>query len=546
LAALSVALGQNSVNSGNAQFQKQGGSINVISTNGVWMSLQWASLTEYGPQGNVVQSVDLTKHSFGWSQPEVLPVIVDLVDTKEHFPAVNFTHRLDNGAWFNVTAWLLNADSNWTSAKHNDVKWNFNIGQWPWVGGTSASGEGSGWGTLVLNAGMVGFGGVVRSATNKQLHAANSTVSTAAFSQGFLSSPSQALYDGAPGPVGVSHTLSGKPVVFWTFGFFADTLIYDPVFSPKAGNSGGGSNLGNGNSKTPSNPTSQVNTAQFQPDGSFGISTNGNWMALQWATLAEVDSTGIVLQSVDLSTHHFGWSQPQVLAVVDTNRVETGQHFPAVNFSEQLINGAWFNVTAWILPNNATSAKQKHGLVKWSVYISGWPWLSSVGGEGIRGNLVLTAGMVGFGGIVRSTDNQAYKGSNATVTTQEYGSGFLSSPTQATYDGYLGPVAVAHTLSGKPVVSWTFDRFTNYVSFDPEFFPGDSNNGRSAENVWRADGPAMISIYTILGVLLVVGLIIGIYFVTRVKRNRRFSNEAAKIQEQVDLSPPGTEISSTE
>jgi hypothetical protein len=388
---------------------------------------------------------------------------------------------------------------------------------------------------------MVGFGGVVRSATNKAIHSAPSTVSTASFAQGFLSSPSEALYDGVPGPVGVSHTLSGKPEVFWTFGFFLDTLNYDPIFSPQPGGSTGGSNpAGGSNSKTPSNPTSKVNNAQFQPDGSFGISTNGNWMALQWATLAEVDSAGTILQNVDLSTHHFGWSQPEVLPVIDVNRVETGQHLPKVNFSEQLENGAWFNVSAWILPNDATNAKQKHGLVKWSVYISGWPWLASSGGEN-RGTLVLTAGMVGFGGIVRSTDNQAYKGSNATVTTAEFGSGFLSSPSQASYDGYLGPVAVQHTLSGKPVVSWTFDRFTNFVSFDPEVWPSVTT-GRGAENVWRADGPAMISIYTILGLLLVIGLVIGIYFITRVKRNRRFSNEAVKLQEQADSAPAGTEI----
>jgi hypothetical protein len=508
LTLFSLAAWGQIVTSNNGQFNKNGGAIS-ISTNGAWMSLQWATLTEYDQSGNVVQSVDLSKHHFGWSQPEVLPLVVDLTETKEHFPSVNFTEQLINGAWFNVTAWLINADSNLTRSKHNDVKWNVNIGNWPWQ---ASSNREQPWGNLVLTAGLVGFGGLVRSETNKDIHTA-ATTATATFGNGLLSSPLTAFYDGAEGPVGLTHTLSGKPEAMWSFGYFESSMIYDPTASPTT-SPVSTTNNGGGNVKAPSNPQASSGNAKFYGDGNFGISTNGAWMSLQWATLEEVDANGNVLMSVDLSKHHFGWSHPEVLPIALDNYTLTTDHFPSVNFTEQLENGAWFNVTAWILDRDANNSAAKHGSVKWSIYISDWPW--SPAQTETPGNLVLTAGLVGFGGIVRSTDNQV---ANNNYTTQQatYGTGFLSSPSQAVYDGWYGPVGVTHTLSGKPVVSWTFGHFSQYMSYDP-----DMNNqaNLASENVWRPDGPAMISIYTILGILLIVALIGGIYFTSRVKTRR--------------------------
>lgn len=221
-------------------------------------------------------------------------------------------------------------------------------------------------------------------------------------------------------------------------------------------------------------PATNAPNASFNSKGGeFGISTNGVWMSLQWATIAEVDSEGKAVQSYDLSGHHFGWSQPEVGDLVDDKKRPTGNHFPAVNFTEQLENGAWFNVSAWIIDSNATNASLKRNSVKFSIYISNWTFIGA-GGENPATSLAVTAGLVGFGGLVRRESNKENHSSTAV-----YGSGFLDAPTEALYDGETyGEVKVEHTLKGKPIVIFTFEQFYDNVSYDPTFGPGNgSENG---------------------------------------------------------------------
>jgi len=217
-------------------------------------------------------------------------------------------------------------------------------------------------------------------------------------------------------------------------------------------------------------PTKNAPTnASFNSDGEFGVSEKGKWMALKWATLAEVNSNGQVV-SYDLSKRHFGWSQAEVGDVLDDRKHPTGDRFRGVNFTEQLDNGAWFNVSVWIIDSNAVHSSAKRGSIKFSIYISNWTFASS------NDSLVLTAGLVGFGGFVRKDDDHDDK----TVTSSKgvYASGFLSAPAQALYDGVTtSSVTVEHTQKGegKPVVIFTFGSFSTNVSYDPIFGSGASN-----------------------------------------------------------------------
>jgi hypothetical protein len=210
--------------------------------------------------------------------------------------------------------------------------------------------------------------------------------------------------------------------------------------------------------------------ASFNDDGELGISTKGNWMSLKWATLSEVDSTGAAVQTLDLSKHHYGWSEPEEESpVLDNDGRDTGDRLPGVNVSVQLENGALFNVTAWILNDNVNNSRGKRGDVKFSIFIGNWTFVGpqNGGGEGQGTHLVLTAGLAGFGGMVRSTQNKAKNGN--TTTDLEFGAGYLNSPTDALYDGVSDSVSVTNSEHGKPVVTWTFRRFDHNVSYDPIF-----------------------------------------------------------------------------
>jgi hypothetical protein len=225
--------------------------------------------------------------------------------------------------------------------------------------------------------------------------------------------------------------------------------------------------------------------ASFNDDGEFGISTKGNWMSLQWATLSEVDSTGAVVQSVDLSKHHYGWSQAEVTPVLANDGRDTGDRLPGVNVSVQLENGALFNVTAWILDDNANSSSGKRGDVKFSIFISNWTFVGprNGAGEGQGTHLVLTAGLAGFGGMVRSSQNKAKNG-NGTTTDLVFGAGYLNSPTDGLYDGVSDTVSVSNSEHGKPVVMWTFRRFDQNVSYDPLFGSSGANIVPSALSIF--------------------------------------------------------------
>jgi len=221
-------------------------------------------------------------------------------------------------------------------------------------------------------------------------------------------------------------------------------------------------------------PKSTPPNASFHPEngGEFGITTDkGVWMALQWATVAEVNSAGQTINLVDLSVHHFVWSQPILGDLLDDRKRPTGDRYPGVSFTERLENGAWFNVSAWIIDLDANHSSAKHNTLKFSIYISNWTFAAA------SDSLVLTAGLVGFGGFVRRDEVRDQKSQNVTSSTGVYGSGFLSAPAQALYDGVTnGSVTVQHTQGeGKPVVIFTFGSFSANVSYDPSMGVGSGN-----------------------------------------------------------------------
>jgi len=198
--------------------------------------------------------------------------------------------------------------------------------------------------------------------------------------------------------------------------------------------------------------------ASFRDHGEFGISTKGRWISLQWATLSEVRPDGTQVVNESLTKHPQGWSKPEVSDVVDEDNKPTGDRFPGVNSSQQLDNGAWFNVTAWIIDSDSNVTDNKRNSVKFTVYISGWNFASTAN------SLVLTAGLGGFGGLERREIRHVVRGD---LDAANFSAGFLNSPTQASYDGVLGNVTVTHSDKGEPTISWTFHSFTTNLVYDP-------------------------------------------------------------------------------
>jgi len=233
----------------------------------------------------------------------------------------------------------------------------------------------------------------------------------------------------------------------------------------------------------------------FQANGAIVLGVKGgHWIRLNWATLAEVDPNGNVLHSEDLTKQTFKWTDPIENDLEDERGHHTGHQFPHVNFSESLNNGAWFNISAWVITTDVTvgNVTAKRNSVKFNIYISNWTFANS------SDTLVLSAGIDGVGGDESGQDlegdghkndghvndgpvNETYHNETGHNETDyhdyhgdfqehhlRFGIGFLSSPNQAIYDGsFLGPVNVTTTFTGKPVVSWSFVAFANNVSYDP-------------------------------------------------------------------------------
>jgi len=264
-------------------------------------------------------------------------------------------------------------------------------------------------------------------------------------------------------------------------------------------------------------------------------------MGLQWATLTEYAPNGTVVQSVDLSTHHFGWSQPDVYTVLDDLQYATVDKMPHVNFTATLVNGATFIVNAWIYTNDSAVNWNKRDDVKFTITIENWAWVGTgyynYGGEvpgAYTGDyLVLTAGLVGYGGIVRSWDNTG-SGTNATLVEGDFVYGVLISPDQAAYDGVYHPVPVSHTLSGKPEVSWTFTYFQNNVTYDPT----QRNCGGHCPQQQEIflGSPGMISMTVILGVVAIgIMVFLFVYIIRSAQRRRSSSYQIEKAQESGDV-----------
>lgn len=272
---------------------------------------------------------------------------------------------------------------------------------------------------------------------------------------------------------------------------------------------------------------SQTGSLQANSDGSFGVSTNGNWAGLQWATLTEYDVNGNAVQSVDLTKTHYGWSQPDVYTVITSLTTTVSQKMPHVNFTSTLVNGATFTVDAYFFNVTSVVSSNKRNDIKFTITISNWPWTVGAAGsctEGgfcTGGTLVLTAGLVGYGGIIRHyihTD-----GSNLGDLVQaDFTFATLVCPDYAVYDpdttNLVQPVAINYTLSGKPEVQWTFQYFQTKVVFDPDITPGST----SPESV-NLTSPGFITLWAILGLLTIGGFIIGITFTLSRSKQRRES-----------------------
>jgi len=209
--------------------------------------------------------------------------------------------------------------------------------------------------------------------------------------------------------------------------------------------------------------------------GAIQVGRKKGALRFKWATLSEVDASGQTVISEDLTQHQYGWSVPKVQDVEGDDRKPTGHQFPGVNFSEPLPNGAWFNVSAWIVQSTVTigNATVPRNSVKFNIYIGNWSFASS------SNSLQLKASLDGEGGDLRGEVRQEVEdGKPATPssfnetghwrnTYVTYGIGFFSSPNMAVYDGVSGSVNVTVDLYGAPVVTWTFQSFTNNVSYDP-------------------------------------------------------------------------------
>jgi len=481
---VAVVVAQNPVNFGGNTFQAvKGGNGNpggfkTISTNGNWMSLQIDSLCEYNGD-TAVQCADLKKHSFGWGTDVIVGNVpqIDGNTSNDNFQQNSVTVQLDNAAIFSITAYLLNADAKGSDGKKGQVKWTYTIQNWPWTSGQSPRscneiGECTGGGQLCLLAGLDGYGSLVNGGAS---HAkkGNGTapagytfqVQGVTYQNGFLNQPSQALCDGAVIDISCGHTLkgAGKPEAQWCFPYCAGKIVYDPVTG--AGGTGGG-NVGNQKTSNPGTVQSQTGNLQANKDGSFGVSSNGNWAGLQWADLTEYAPDGTVVQSVSLAKNDYGWSQPDLYTVIYAATTTVSEKMPHVNFTSTLVNGATFTVDCYFFNVSSVVSSNKRNSIKFTVTIQNWPWASTVycEAEGFckGGTLVLTAGLVGYGGIVRHYIHSG--GANyGDLVQADFTFATLVSPNQAVYDpdttAITQPVGVTYSLTGKPIVQWTFNYF---------------------------------------------------------------------------------------
>jgi len=223
--------------------------------------------------------------------------------------------------------------------------------------------------------------------------------------------------------------------------------------------------------------------------GAIHLAVKDKYIELKWVSLVEVSQNGAAVHSEDLSSHHYSWSGVKDQDLEDENGQHSGHQFPQVNFSTQLTNGAWFNVSAWVVTVDVTirNTTVKRNSVKFNLYISNWTFHNS------SDVLQLTADVNGHGGddgeahedgdVHNSNDkNETGKnetGKNETAYHQQwqekrllFAIGYITSPNQGTYDGSTsGPVTVTHTLSGKPTITWTFGSFHSSVSYDPVVAP---------------------------------------------------------------------------
>jgi len=208
----------------------------------------------------------------------------------------------------------------------------------------------------------------------------------------------------------------------------------------------------------------------FGGDGSIQVGFQGkhDWIRLKWQSLTEVAANGSVILPEDLTNHQFGWS-----GVADRDvDGDHGSKFPGVNFSEPLSNGAWFNVSVWMVNTTVTigNVTAPSHSVKFNVYIGNWTF------QDAANTLQLTAHLDGSGtyrGEVRETLKDGQAAVNGTddndfkTKSVAYGPGFLSSPNMAACDGVTCTVNVSIGLYGAPVVTWSFPSFTNNVTYDP-------------------------------------------------------------------------------
>jgi len=499
--------------------------------------------------------MDLKKHGFGWGNPETQnAALINGNMSNDNFQQTGVNVELDNKAEFAIKAYLVDTNAKNSDAKHGDVKWTFII-TWPWS--SSATGpfcpeEGpcSGGSQLCLLAGLDGFGGFVNGGAN---HAQNTgavgtapagynfTVQGVTYENGFLSQPTQATCTTSAGMsvIGVDsgHSLKGgKPEAMWCFNYCAGTITYDPIHSPTGG---GPVSNGGGNGKQNSNPgtlAQKTGSLQVNTDGSFGT-YNGNWEGLQWATLTEYDGNGAEVQSVDLTKTHYGWSIPDNYTVIYSYTTTVSEKMPHTNFTSSLVNGAIFTVDVYYYNVDSVVSSNKRNDIKFTITISNWPWCNQAPGVCVAGNygegegfysgntLVLTAGLVGYGGIVR---HFVHSGGSTygNLVEADFTYATLISPDTGLYDNsFTRNVPISYSTSGKPIVTWTFSYFANEVVYDPSQLLVPPTAAES----FNYTSPGMITLWAILGLLLVGGLMIAIGYTLTAKKRRPSTTSASEI-----------------
>jgi len=89
----------------------EGGALHLSVKGGKDIELRWATLAEVDPNGQTVQSVDLSAQKYLWSQIENTDCKDDKGrSTGQQLPHSNFSVQLSNGALFNVSAWVVTLD----------------------------------------------------------------------------------------------------------------------------------------------------------------------------------------------------------------------------------------------------------------------------------------------------------------------------------------------------------------------------------------------------------------------------------------------------